>query len=95
MEEVGMKIVLVGKSLSEVVGYLKTSGNKPCADSGMLDCPNECSSYISTDETYIHEKYDIDTYLCASCGSRFFQVSEISHPYGDFETKDGVQEGLV
>lgn len=91
-----MKIDLTDKSLNEVVEYLQSKGYKPCKDSSVLDCPEGCGNYESTNECYEHEKYQIETYECFSCECIFYEIlpSDENLLPDHWETEEGIMVGL-
>ena len=93
-----MIIDIKGKSIVEIVEFLKIKEYVPCLDTGFwngtLDCPESCGGYCETDECYEHEKYDVRTYKC-DCGTVFYEITAKQDELPDkWDMIDGVQVGL-
>jgi len=93
-------IDLTGKSLDEIIMYLKEKGYVPCHDTygmhiGYLACPNDCSGYCEIDIQIKHEKYDISLFEC-DCDLVFYEIiyKDLDLMPDRWETKDGIMVGL-
>jgi ribonuclease BN (tRNA processing enzyme) len=73
----GMNLDLTGKSLQDVVDYLKSNGYVPCSDDEYHPCPCGCPGLNTfCDVSYKHDKYDITLYQCDDddCDIIFYEI---------------------